>query len=435
VKILYVSQHYPPEMGALSGRASELAKHWAAAGHESTVLTGFPNHPAGVIAPEYRSRFRRGFFCESLDGVRVARTWLLPFPNRKPLERILNYTSFCASACVTGSFLPRPQVVIGTSPPLLIAVAGYVIARVKRVPFIFEVRDLWPESLEGVGLGANESTIYKIVHHIVKFLYKHSDHIVVVTPAFKDHIVKHWGVAPEKISLVYNGVETGTFTPGQPPPELRRKLGLEGKFIASYIGTMGMAHGLETILEAAALLRDRLPSLVFLMVGDGTYREKLANEARERDLTNIVILEQQPREAIPDIIRMSDACLVLLKKSDVFKTVIPTKMLEFMSCGKPSVLGVDGQAREILEDANAGVCIEPENAAQLADALARLQGDPMLREKLGSNGRQYVVARLSRSTTAQEYVRVLERVCGLARPSSAETAAPTISAIEGDTLG
>ncbi len=413
MKILYVSQHYPPEMGALAGRASELARHWAAEGHDSTVLTGFPNHPTGVIAPEYRSRFRRGFFRERVDAVNVARTWLLPYPNRKPLERVLNYTSFCASASVTGSFLPRPQVVIGTSPPLLIAVAGYVIARVKRVPFVFEVRDLWPESLEGVGMGSKGSAIYKVVHRIVKFLYKHSDHLVVVTPAFKDHIVKHWGVAPERISLVYNGVETETFSPGPPPADLRRRFGLEGKFVASYIGTMGMAHGLETLLEAAALLKDKLPDLVFLMVGDGAYREKLAAGARARGLDNVMLVEQQPREAIPDIVRMSDACLVLLKNSEVFKTVIPTKMLEFMACGKPSILGVDGQAREILEEGNAGIYIEPENAKQLAAALVRLHDDPALREEMGRNARRHVVAKLSRSSTAEEYIRVLERVCGL----------------------
>src|SRR5580704_15125918 len=204
MKILYVSQYFPPEMGAPSARASELSRHWARAGHEVTVLTGFPNHPTGVVPLEYRDRFRRLVAHEQIEGVNVVRTWLLPFPNRKAHERMLNYSSFCASAAITGLFLSRPDVVIATSPQLLVALSGWWLARLKRVPFVFEVRDLWPESLTAVGLGGGDSVLYRSLSAIANFLYSRSDHIVVVTPAFKDVLMKQRHLPASKISVIEN---------------------------------------------------------------------------------------------------------------------------------------------------------------------------------------------------------------------------------------
>src|SRR5271167_2664841 len=186
VKILYVSQYFPPEMGAPAARAAELSRHWAAAGHEVTVLTGFPNHPTGVVPPEYRSKFWRMVSREITDGVNVVRTWLLPLPNRKAHERMLNYSSFCVSAASTGLFLSRPDVVIATSPQLLVGLSGWWLARWKRVPFVFEVRDLWPESLAAVGMGSSDSLLHRVLAKIAGFLYRRSDRVVVVTPAFED---------------------------------------------------------------------------------------------------------------------------------------------------------------------------------------------------------------------------------------------------------
>lgn len=413
MKILYVSQHYPPEMGALAGRAAELSRHWALLGHRASVLTAFPNHPTGVVIPEYREKFKRLFYREQVDGVDVVRTWLLPYPNRRPIERVLNYGSFCASASVRGAFLARPDVVIGTSPPLPIAIAGYNVARVKRVPFIFEVRDLWPESLEGVGLGAEHSRIYKVVASIVGFLYKHSDHIVVVTPAFKDYLNSEWGVPMEKMSIVVNGVETERFAPAPRQPGILREFGVpEGKFVASYIGTMGMAHGLETVLEVAQLLQRTSPEILLLLVGDGGNREDLVRIARERQLTNVVFTGQQPREKIPAIINSSDVCLALLKNQEVFKTVIPTKMLEFMSCGRPVVLSVGGQAEKILHEAGAGISCEAENPAAIAEAIRTMYANRELREGFRRNGRAYILAKMSREQTARQYLDVLASLTG-----------------------
>jgi glycosyltransferase involved in cell wall biosynthesis len=422
MKILYVSQYFPPEMGAPAARAAELSRHWAAMGHDVAVLTGFPNHPTGVIPPEYRKQFRKGVVHEEVGGIHVSRTLLLPFPNRKAYERMLNYSSFCVSAAMTGMFLRRPDVVIATSPQLLVGLSGWWIARRKRVPFVFEVRDLWPESLAAVGMGSANSSLHRTLGKIAGFLYRHSERIVVVTPAFEAHLVKHWNVPREKISVIENGVETDLFAP-QSATELRRELGLDEKFVVSYIGTMGMAHGLETILTAAAQLRDTNPEIAFLLLGEGADKDRIVELARQRNLNNVRFVDQQPREKIPAYICASDACLVLLKKTDLFKTVIPTKMLEFMSCERPVILGVDGQARSILEEAGGGLVIEPENSAALVNAVRSLADNRQLVHKLGQAGREHMLRKFSRRHTAERYISVLENLLNPSEPRNTRAAA------------
>ena len=408
MKILYLSQYFPPEMGAPAGRAAELSRLWAEDGHEVTVLTGFPNHPTGIVPPRYRSKLRQLVMHENHDGVNVVRTWLLPFPNRKAYERMLNYSSFCISAAATGMFLHRPELVIASSPQLLVGLSGWWLARCNGVPFVFEVRDLWPESLAAVGVSGHNSLLHRLLAKIAGFLYRSCDRLVVVTPAFKEYLVEHWRVPDEKIFVVENGVETSLFSRLTPNTALRRAIGAEEKFVVSYIGTMGNAHGLETLLDAAALLRERAPEVLFLMVGDGAEKARIVSLAHARGLTNVRFVGQQPREKIPAYITASDVCLVLLKKSELFKTVLPTKMLEFMSCARPVILGVDGHARSVMERANAGIFVAPEDSAELADAILRLAADPALRESIGRNGRQYVLQHFSRQQTAEVYLDVLQ---------------------------
>ncbi len=416
MKILYLSQYFPPEMGAPAARASELTRHWATDGHDITVLTGFPNHPTGRVPSEYCDEFRQLVTREQIDGVNVVRTWLWPLPNRRAYERILNYSSFCLSSAVTGLFFSRPDVVIASSPQLLVGLTGWWLAAWKHVPLIFEVRDLWPESLSAVGMGSQRSLPHRILAKIAEFLYRKATRVVVVTPAFKDHLIKYWQIPASKISVIENGVETGLFTPQNTDPELRRELGAEGKFVVSYIGTIGMAHGLESLLEAAARMQQTAPEVLFLLLGEGAEKERIQSLAKSRVLTNLLFVGQQSREKIPAYIAASDACLVLLKKADLFKTVIPTKMLEFMSCARPVILGVQGQAQQIIEESQAGICIEPENAGDLVQAIARLAADPALRDSLGRNGRRYIQQRFSRRSTAEAYLDVLESVLGRKLP-------------------
>jgi colanic acid biosynthesis glycosyl transferase WcaI len=438
VNILYVSQYFPPEMGAPAARVAELVRHWAQNGHQVSVLTGFPNHPTGVVPPEWRPRLRRLICHERIFpkiehieaealGSRactelvetaeaqpfdVFRTWLWPLPNRKAHERIRNYSSFCVSAGLRGLTLPRPDVLIATSPQLLVALAGWWLAFARQVPFIFEVRDLWPESLAAVGMGNEDSLLHQMLSQLSSFLYTRANLIVVVTPAFREYLVRQWRIPPEKIAVVENGVETDLFSP---LPELhrsvvRQQIGADNEFLVSYIGTMGAAHGLETLLDAAARLQHAKPEVMFLLIGEGAEKDRIKSHAQSLGLTNVRFLDQQPREKIPAFISASDACLVLLKKADVFKTVIPTKMLEFMSCARPVILGVEGQAQQVVEKAGAGLVIEPENAYSLAAAIAQLAENRSLGIALGGNGRQYVLQHLSRAQTAKQYLHLIERL-------------------------
>jgi len=412
-------------MGAPAARAAELTQHWAQAGHEVSVLTGFPNHPTGIVPAEWRSRLHRLTCHQKAGRVDVFRTWLWPLPNRKPHERMRNYASFCLSSALRGLSIPRPDVIIATSPQLLVALSGWWLAFARRVPFVFEVRDLWPESLAAVGAGDETSFLHRSLSAVAKFLYQRSDHTVVVTAAFKQHLMQHWQVPDEKISIVENGVETALFAPSPPGANaaLRAQLGAEGKFLVCYVGTMGMAHGLETLLDAATSLQSQRKEILFLLIGEGAEKERIKFAAHSRGLANVRFLDQQPRAKIPAFISASDACLVLLKKTDVFKTVIPTKMLEFMSCARPVVLGVEGQSRQIMEEARAGLVIEPENSEALARAITQLAANPELRQALGQNGREFILRRFSRRTTAETYIHVLEGVLGIPQARNAIAAA------------
>ncbi|MBN2569942.1 MAG: glycosyltransferase family 4 protein [Deltaproteobacteria bacterium] len=410
MKILYISQYFPPEMGAPAARVSELAHHWVQSGHQVTVLTGFPNHPTGNIPPEYKGKYRRLVCREAVDNIRVVRTWLLPFPNRKAHERILNYLSFCLSASLTGSFLGRPDVIIASTPQLFVGLSGWWIGRIRKIPFVLEVRDLWPDSITASGMGREGSMPIRVIRAVAGFLYRSCEHIVVVTPAFQEDLVSKWDMPLEKISIVENGVETDLFTPDGGRDTDKSALGIQGRFVVSYIGTLGLAHGLSTVLQGAAQLQTVSPEIVFLFVGEGADKERLISMAQDKGLLNVLFLPQQPREKVPSIIRASDVCLVPLRKADVFKTVIPTKMLEFMACGRPVILGVDGQARQVLDQAQAGVFVEPENQDALVQAIKRLYQDSTLRQTLGRNGRNYIIEYLSREQTARLYTTVLEKV-------------------------
>jgi glycosyltransferase involved in cell wall biosynthesis len=377
-------------------------------GHDATVLTGFPNHPTGVVPEEWRARLRHLHYTETIDGVRVVRTWLWPLPNRKAHERILNYASFCVSAAVSGLFLKKPDVVIATSPQLLCALSGWWLAWWKRVPVVFEVRDLWPESLAAVGAGSEGSILHRTLAAIAGFLYRRAHRIVVVAPAFKDHLIRYWNVPAAKISIVENGVETDLFRLDPAAPEVRKKLKLEDRFLICYIGTMGNAHGLDTLIAAAKELQTALPSATFLLIGEGADKERIVELAAASGLTNLMFLGQQPRETIPSYVSASDLCLVMLKKTELFKTVIPTKLLEYMACERPVVVAVDGQARKIIEEAGAGVFVEPEDSRALVEAIVELAKNPEQRRQMGASGRHYIVTGFSREKTARDYITVLK---------------------------
>jgi colanic acid biosynthesis glycosyl transferase WcaI len=408
MKILYVSQYFPPEMGAPAARVHELSREWVRMGHEVTVLTGFPNHPEGRVRDAYRSRLWRLTLREQVDGISVVRTILYPAPNRGALGRMLNYLSFFMSAVVRGAALRAPDVVIGTSPQLLSAAAGWLLAARFRCPFVFEVRDLWPESLPAVGASSEGSLLYRVLQAVAMVLYRRASLVVPVTDGFVPTVKAYAPSAP--IAVVENGVDLDRFKPQADRQALRIKWGLDGHFVASYIGTIGMAHGLATLLEAAAILQRTLPDALLLVVGEGAEREPLERRAAAAALTNVRFVGQRPRQDIPELVGASDVCLVMLRDSDVFKTVLPSKLPEFMACGTPTIVTVDGFARQLVAEGDAGVYAAAGDARALASAIVDLAREPARRAQLGANGRAFAVRRFDRSRKAAEYLRSLRAI-------------------------
>lgn len=373
MRILFITDNFPPEVNAPATRTYEHARQWLRLGAEVTVLTCAPNFPHGRVFDGYANRLRQ---VEDMDGIRVVRLWSYIAPNAGFTRRILDYVSFAASAFVAGLF-EKADVIVATSPQFFTTWAGWALSKLKRKPWIFELRDLWPESIRAVG-AMRQGAALRLLERIELGLYRNCDKVVALTPAFKKNLVSR-GIDPGKIQVIPNGANLELYAPRESDPELARGLGLEGKFVISYIGTHGMAHGLDFVLRAAARLGD--DRIRFLLVGDGAEKGTLRRLARDLGLTNVVFHDPVPKERVPDLLALSDVALVNLKKSETFKTVIPSKIFEAAAIGLPILLGVDGQAREIVEAYEAGLYYEPENEEQFLEAVQSLADDANRREQ------------------------------------------------------
>ena len=404
MKILFLSHYFPPEVNAPATRTYEHCKEWVRMGHEVTVISCVPHHPMGEAYPGYKNKL---VHVEYKDGIKAIKVLTYITANEGFAKRTFNYVFYMVMAMLVAPFLSKADVVVSTSPQFFNGLAGYFVSRMKRAKWLLEIRDLWPESILAVGAIKNQRVI-KLLEAIERFVYRKADHIVAVTHAFKKHIAAN-GASEEKVSVIRNGVDLSMFQPIDADRAYAEELGVQDKFVAAYVGTHGMAHGLGTILDAAELLRDE-PNIVFLMVGDGAEKARLQEEKKQRQLTNVVMLGQQPKEDMPKIWAISDVSLVLLKKLELFLTVIPSKIFESMAMGKPIVLGVEGESREIVEDGGAGVCIEPESAEALAEALKRLYGSNVEYDRISENGRRYVAAHFDRTSLAQEYEKILQKL-------------------------
>jgi colanic acid biosynthesis glycosyl transferase WcaI len=395
-------------MGAPAARAFELAREWCRMGHRVTVLTGFPNHPSGHVPEPYRRQLWRLTVREEIEGVSVVRTWVYPAANRGTFKRGANYLSFCASAIARGFALEPPDIVIGSSPQPLAAAAARVLAARFNQPFIFEVRDLWPESLPAVGQSGERTLLFQLVRRLTDRLYRAAALIVPVSERFVPFIIAR---APEAhVELVENGVDTELFRPPADRDELKASLNLQNRFVVTYAGTMGMAHRLETVLAAAQTLRSRRSDVVFLLIGDGAERTQLEQLSRDLALDNVRFLGQIPRVKLVDYIGASDACLVLLRRAELFETVLPSKMLEFMACGAAMIVGVNGLARELAEQSGGGLCIAPESSDEIVAAVDRLYSQPALSRELGRSGREYVLRCFTRQQKARKYLDAMMAV-------------------------
>jgi len=412
VRILYITQYFAPEMGAPSVRVYQLARHWVGCGHEVTVLTGFPNHPTGRVYPGYRSRIWRFVSTEDMNGVKVVRTWLLPRPNRRAWDRILTATSFMASACVTGPLLPRFDVAIATSPQLLVGIAGWWRRLIRGTPLVFEVRDLWPESIVGVGLSSEGSFFVRGLAGLARLLYAKADRVVAVNEAIRLHLEQKERLTPEKLAVIPPGVDTAAFNPPEDRSVLRDRWNVEGRFVVAYVGTHGQAHDLKVVLDAAAALEPQTPDVLFMLVGEGADKRRLQRIVSDRNLTNVRFEAQQPLAQIPGILAASDVCLAHLRPSPVFETAVPTKLLEYMACRRPIISNVQGEAARLLNEAKAGQTIPPRDAEALAHAILSLRGDPPARDAMGRRGSEYVARHRSWSRLAEKYLNLLGQIEG-----------------------
>ena len=429
LKVTFLCQYFPPEMGAPAARTYEHARYWVENGHEVTVITGFPNHPTGVIHPAYRNQWVKR---ESVEGIELLRTRIYVTPNKGFAKRILNFLSFASSSLFFGTFMTkRPDVVVGTSPQFFCAVAAWLLSRLKRVPFVFEVRDIWPESAIELGVLKNRWLI-RALEWVELFLYRQADVIIPVAESTKPYLIEK-GIPAEKIKIVPNGIDAKYLAlPSTSPEQTRAELGLQDKFIISYIGTHGISHGLSVALRAAEQLRAD-PRFHFLFIGEGADKAALKHLAAELKLPNVTFIDAQPRERLLSFYRASDVSLVPLRRLPLFKKVLPSKLFELMGNGCPIICSVEGEAAALVERAQAGLCIEPESVEALLAAIQRLHNDAPLRCQLGANGKQFVTTYYLRSMLADNFLSALADVArtrwdaAAQRPQPAEQQQSTIS--------
>jgi len=423
VRILFLSHYFPPEVNAPASRTFEHCRAWVRSGHEAFVVTNVPNHPAGKIYPGYRNALAQS---ETVADIKVYRLLTLLAANRGIVRRSFSYFFYLVMSVLAAPCLPRVDIVVSTSPQFFCGLAGYFVSRIKRVPWVLEIRDLWPESIMAVGAVSRGLTLRWLVW-LANFAYRKADRVLCVTDSFKAAIMAE-GIPGEKIEVIKNGVDLELFSPDRSPgPEAGRIPGLEntqGKFVVSYVGTHGMAHGLDIVLRAAELLRDE-PNVLFLLVGDGAERARLLKQRDIMRLDNVVFLEQQPKTRMPAIWAVTDVSLVVLKDQPLFRTVIPSKIFESMAMMKPVILGVRGESEALLEESGAGICIQPESEAQLARAVRRLYADADERRAMGFAGRKFVQENFDRKMLAARYVELLAKVIaerrGVSEPAASGT--------------
>jgi glycosyltransferase involved in cell wall biosynthesis len=374
------------------------------AGHQVTIITEVPNHPQGVIRPEYRGRF---YYREELDGVEVLRLWVRVSPDKNFRSRIAFYLSFMLNAALAGLFLAygHYDVLYASSPPLFVGGAALVISHLRRIPLVFEVRDLWPESAVQLG-ELNHLRAIRLASWLEEGCYHHARHIVVATQGIYNRLIER-GYSPTKLTLIPNGANTNLYTPQPINQALRRQLGISpNQFVVIYTGLHGLAHGLETALQAADCLRDQ-PDILFLFVGDGPKKMALMQLAQQMSLPNIQFHEAVPEVDLPKYIALADVGLDTRRRLAISEGTLPVKMFSYMACGRPVLLSIEGEAVQLLNQAQAGLAIPPESPKALVQAILNLRANPTIRATFGQNGRTFVETNFSRQKFACQLEQLL----------------------------
>lgn len=405
MKILFLTDNFPPETNAPASRTYEHANVWVALGHQVTVITCAPNFPTGRVFEGYENNW---FTREKIDGIEVIRVKTYITANAGFVKRTLDFMSFMLMGALAGLFVTRPTVVVATSPQFFTAIAGWFVAFVRRRPFVFELRDIWPASLSAVGLKQPRAALY-LLEKIELFLYRRASLIVSVTESFKVDLVGR-GIDGNKIKTVLNGIVLKNFSSAKTKREIvRKRFGLEEKFVVGYTGTHGMAHSLGNILECAELLRD-YRDIAFVFIGEGAEKESLESEIAKRKLANVKSYRGQPKADIPAILSMLDISLVSLRDSKLFEQVIPSKIFESMGVGVPMIVSVpEGEATQLVVGDGAGLSCEPDNPEALANSVLRLHKDKKLHNEISAAslaaGKKY-----DRETLAKKMLGLLEEV-------------------------
>lgn len=405
MRILYLSQYFPPEVGATQTRAYEMAQGLLRAGHHVTMLAEVPNHPEGIIRPDYRGKF---WVRESLDGMDVIRVWVKTAPVKTFKTRMLFYLSYMLNALLAGLLLARGRynAIYATSPPLFVGAAALALSYLRRIPLVFEVRDLWPESAVALGELHNPRFI-RWATWLEEACYRRARRIVVVTEGMRTRLLER-GIPAVKLALIPNGANTELFQPQPAAGQQRRAdLSLQDKFLIVYAGIHGIAQGLETVLYAADRLRAR-PRVHFLFIGEGPRKAELLALKAELDLPNVTMLAAQPRETMPAYFSAANVALVPLRRLELFKGALPSKIFDAWACACPVLMSIDGEARAVLERAQGGVFFPPEDVGALVSAIEELAADPAACRRMGENGRRFVEAHYSRQAQARMLNKLLE---------------------------
>jgi glycosyltransferase involved in cell wall biosynthesis len=374
MKILFLTDNFPPEVNAPATRTYEHCKEWVKKGVEVTVITSAPNFPQGIVYEGYKNKL---FQKEYVDDIKVIRVWSYIAANKGFLKRTLDFISFSLSAFIVGLFI-KTDIIIATSPQFFTAIAGRKLGFWRRIPWVMEVRDLWPESIKNVD-AVKDNLIIRILEREELKCYKKAKAIVTVTDTFKEVIIDK-GISKDKFEVVKNGANLELYQPKEKNDSIIDELNLKGKFILGYIGTHGMAHKLDFILNTAKNITDS--RIHFLFIGDGAEKKSVVELSEKLNLKNTTFLEPVKKQEVVDYISVIDVALIPLKKSELFKTVIPSKIFESAAMQKPILLGVDGESRGIIEKYNAGLYFEPENESDLIEKLGRLSNDSVLYNEL-----------------------------------------------------
>lgn len=369
--ILFLTDNFPPEVNAPASRTYEHARCWVKAGHQVTVVTCAPNFPTGKVFKGYHNAL---WHTQEMDGIKVIRVWTFITANEGFLLRTLDYLSFMLMAMLISPFIRKVDVVIGTSPQFFTAIAAYVTSVINRSPFVFELRDLWPESIKAVG-AIHNAFIIRNLERIEMFLYRRAAAIISVTNSFKSELIKR-GIDGNKIHVITNGVDTRRFKQTPKNAALAAKLDLTEYFVGGYIGTHGLAHNLETIIDAASLLSDRNENdIKILFVGDGARKSDLLLAAKEKKLNNILFLDSVSKNEVVSLWSLLDVSIIHLKQTDLFKKVIPSKIFESMAMGIPLLHAVQGESAELVEHHGVGKVIPSDDPEAMAQALVAMKND------------------------------------------------------------